>query len=99
MAEKKNNAGLFHMVLVFILAYSSGVHLLLENWVLAISTPILGIWFAQMSLKAARESSAKFCSSCGTDLEAPANEEGFCSSCGTEVQPDTPFCGQCGTKQ
>ena len=99
MSDQKKNPGLFHMVVAFILAYFSGVHLLAENWILAITSPILGIWFAQMALKTARESSAKFCSSCGVDLEAPATEVGFCSSCGTMVAPDTPFCGQCGTKQ
>ena len=37
---------------------------------------------------------AKFCSACGTKVEAKA----FCHSCGAEVAPGSAFCSSCGTK-
>ena len=37
---------------------------------------------------------ARFCSSCGTKIEAKA----FCPGCGVEVAPNAMFCSSCGTK-
>lgn len=41
----------------------------------------------------------KFCTKCGTTLEAPpppAASETTCPQCGSEVSPEALFCGECG---
>lgn len=42
--------------------------------------------------KCGREASGKYCSNCGTPLEATR----YCSSCGSPVEGDDLFCAECG---
>ncbi len=47
------------------------------------------------------ESTAKFCSECGTKLTdeivSPAVQEKICKKCGKYLKPDAQFCGRCGS--
>jgi len=40
----------------------------------------------------------RFCSECGSRLEAEAPAKRFCPSCGAEVEAGVRFCGECGSK-
>jgi len=47
--------------------------------------------------KAHNPAGAKFCSSCGTRLEAPAPASVVCPNCNAENVPSARFCSSCGT--
>jgi predicted nucleic acid-binding Zn ribbon protein len=40
----------------------------------------------------------RFCSECGSKLEAEGPAKRFCPSCGAEVEAGVRFCGECGSK-
>ncbi len=44
------------------------------------------------------EADARFCSSCGSQLEAPPSAEAACAQCAAPVEPGSRFCGSCGAK-
>ncbi len=44
------------------------------------------------------EADARFCASCGTQLEAAPPAVAACARCAAPVEPGSRFCGSCGAK-
>lgn len=61
------------------------------------SAPPSGPVFACAKCGAQMAAGAKFCSECGTRVEAAAPTR-FCTNCGAQQSPGTKFCPSCGNK-